>query len=1081
MTRALLAITLFPVALAAAEPVKSYEGSLTIPTYEHSRRETEPPLFANSTLTGMYPFTTYVMPFKPDGPQPKSYRAIFLENEYLKLTYLPELGGRIFSLYDKIRRREVFYRNDVIKPAPYNPRLSWPQSGLELTGPHDLHMMTLYGEPFWAYKIVPHDDGAISLVLAENDPVYQMRVSLTATLHPGIAALEISVFCYNARDGRMPQMLWINTALPATPKTRFIYPMSRTVGHTTAEIADWPLYNGIDYSWDRNNTHMLGVFGIDIYDNFQGAYQFENDYGVFRYADRRVVQGMKLWTFGYGEGSKGYENGYTDHAGPYVEVQSGRYVWDGHYEWVAPHKVESWSEWWVPVAGTGGLTTINRDLALSVDGTNLSLAATRVISGAQLVVRSNAGELLRTAAKFDPAKTLRISLPAGKDLAGLSVSVAGADGHSLFDYHKPSENPGRREYTPFTKPLEQTPKPPEKMSAEELTLAAEFKLKELDGTGARNLLEQALKLDPGFSRAHVLAGIDRFNRGEYAAAVEQLEKAIERDPYSSEAYYYLAISQFALGRDQQAERNLYYVWTDSPYFGEREYWLGRQALLRQNHDEAAVHLAKAVDANGNDLLSLLTLAMCDRERGARVPAEDLLSKVERIDPANPLAAAERYFLTNGEAAKQELLRLLGGQSQEAISASGFYRGLGRWNAAIRILRLVEQDNHDPWGTPPEFYYVLAYCRHEAGEATDAAASLRKALAAAGNIDRFPYRDDSEPPLVYATEAGPADAVAHFALACLLYFRGQHAVAIHHWEQAVESDPQNFSARRALGLAYAEQGAGIDRAATQLEKAVSLNPAHLRTLNDLSALYARAGRFDDQLAVLQNALLRSPNDDDLAEGILTADLNRGRYDDAARVIASHPFAPRHRTYGLRDKYRLMRYALGAQAYQRKDFAAARDSFESALRPPVSLGVDDFQSQASPRQAYYLGRALEALGRGDEAHRTYEKAVAGVERLSGDRDSWNSENYFMVLSLERLGRADDARRLEQHFENFAQSERDDKSAERRAEARYLLGLIRKRAGQNAEAQKLMAEAVEAQPDFIAARLELRGDVLDPLPVH
>ena len=298
------------------------------------------------------------MPFQEGGPKPKTYRAIFVENEYLKLTYIPEFGGRVFSLYDKIRKREVFYRNDVIKPAPYNPRNSWPQSGLELTGPHDLHMLTLHGEPFWANKVVRRDDGSISLVLGELDPVYQMKVNLTATLHPGIAALEIGVFCYNPRPGRMPQMLWINTAVPATPKTRFIYPMSRTVGHTTADIADWPLHNGIDYSWDRNNKNMLGVFGIDIYDNFQGAYQFDNDYGVFRYADRRIVQGMKMWTFGYGEGSKSHERGYTDNAGPYVELQSGRYVWDGHYEWVAPHEVESWTEWWIPVAGTNGLTTL---------------------------------------------------------------------------------------------------------------------------------------------------------------------------------------------------------------------------------------------------------------------------------------------------------------------------------------------------------------------------------------------------------------------------------------------------------------------------------------------------------------------------------------------------------------------------------------------------------------------------------------------------------------------------------------------------------------------------------------------------
>ena len=310
----------------AQTPVRSWEGTVTIPTYEHTRRETEPPLFANSSLTGLYPFTTYRMEFKPDGPQPKTYRAIFVENEYLKLTYLPELGGRFFSLFDKLRGREVFYRNDVIKPASYNPRNSWPISGLELTGPHDLHMLTLHGEPFWANKVVRATDGSVSLVLGEFDPVYQMRVSLTATLHPGVAAMQVSVFCYNPRAARMPQMFWLSGGFAATPKLRFLYPMSRTVGHTTSDIADWPVHNGVDYSWDRNNTNMLGVFGIDFHGDFAGAYEFDRDYGLFRYADRRVVQGMKMWTFGYGPAAKGYEHGYTDKAGPYIELQSGLHV-----------------------------------------------------------------------------------------------------------------------------------------------------------------------------------------------------------------------------------------------------------------------------------------------------------------------------------------------------------------------------------------------------------------------------------------------------------------------------------------------------------------------------------------------------------------------------------------------------------------------------------------------------------------------------------------------------------------------------------------------------------------------------------
>jgi tetratricopeptide (TPR) repeat protein len=1077
-------VFLTAAATAAKPPVWSYEGTLTIPTYEPGARELEPALFSNSTVGGMYPFPSYLLPWREGSPTPKTYHAVFLENEFLKLTYLPELGGRVFSLFDKLHHREVFYRNDVIKPAPYNPRMSWPQSGLELTGPHDVHLLTLHGEPFWSHRIVPREGGAVSLVLGETDPIYHMEVTLSATLHPGVAALEISVFCYNPRDARMPQMFWINSAVPATPKTRFLYQMSRTVGHTTADIADWPVHNGIDYSWDRNNQHMLGVFGIDAYDDFNGAYQFDNDYGVFRYADRRIVQGMKLWTFGYGAGAKDHERSYTDRAGPYVELQSGRHVWDGHYEWVAPHKTEGWSEWWVPVAGIHGVTSLTRDAALNLavdKGTvRIALAAARRIPHAKLVVSARAGEIGRADVDLDPATPFRRDFLTGNsELAELRVWVTDPSGRAVLDYRRPDSDPGRKEYTPFTKPLESPRKPPEQMSVEELVLAAESRLKELDSAEATALLDKALERDPGCSRAHLLLGIHAFTSGQHEDAVRSLEKAIARDPYADEAYYYLAMSQFALGRDKEGERNLYYIWPNSAYYVEREFHLGRLKLRAGDSAAAIEHFHSAVDANADDLFSRLALALLYRELGRATEAREQLAAVEKIDPNHRVVFAERYLASADKAVQRELLRMLGGQSQEAISVSSFYRQFGRWKEAVRLLRLVESNNHDPWGRPPEFYYTLAYCQKRAGDAAGVEESLRKARAAAGNIDRFPYRDEAEPVLREAVTARPDDALARFLLGCLLYYRNQRPQAIEQWEAAVVANPSDFSSRRALGLAYAEQGFPIEKAAAQLERAVELQPANVRALNDLGSLYARAGRFGEQLNLLKKALARSPADDDLVEGVLSAHLNEGNYADAENLLAEHRFAPRHRSYGLRDKYRVMRYGQAARTYSSGDYAAALRRIREAAAPPTSLGVDDFQGQASPRLDYYAGLILEKLGQHTEARQTFERAISGLAQLSGDRDSWSSENFFMVPALKKLGRSAEAARLRQRFEVFALSERDSKSVHYKAEARYLLALVRKNSGRTDEAKALLAEALAARPDLLPARLELRGDVTDALP--
>ena len=518
---------------AKQDVVTVSQGVLTIPTYQSPGRYLQPPLFPHSTLSGIYPFTTYRMPFKEGGPVPEKYPAVFVENEYLKLTYIPELGGRFFSLYDKLHHKQVFYRNDVIKPAHYNDRVNFPLSGIELTGPYDSHSLTTHSEPYWSHTIVKHKDGSVTVVLGELDPIYHMNVTFSATLYPGVAAMRTDVFCYNGTDGQKPQMFWTSASLQSTPKTRFLYPMTQTVGHTTGVVSPWPIYNGEDLSWDRNNKNMLGVFGIDSYDNYGGVYKFDEDYGMFRYADRRVVQGMKLWTFGYGKTATALEHAYTDNAGPYIEAQSGRYVWDGHYEWVYPHTVERWHEWWIPVAGVNGLTTLTQDVALNLEvhpdaaGTNssveIALSPVRPIRNAELKVTAKTGELLNTSIHLIPGTPIKKVISGihtdASGLEDMDVSVTGSDGSVLLEYHRPDSSLGGN-VTPFAKDLQNAPIPPEKMTAEQLVLAAIFKQKEMNVADATNLAKLALERDPGYSEAHQLLGILEFNQDHFQQAAK---------------------------------------------------------------------------------------------------------------------------------------------------------------------------------------------------------------------------------------------------------------------------------------------------------------------------------------------------------------------------------------------------------------------------------------------------------------------------------------------------------------------------------------------------------------------------------
>ncbi|MES2222354.1 MAG: tetratricopeptide repeat protein, partial [Acidobacteriota bacterium] len=162
----------------------------------------------------------------------------------------------------------------------------------------------------------------------------------------------------------------------------------------------------------------------------------------------------------------------------------------------------------------------------------------------------------------------------------------------------------------------------------------------------------------------------------------------------------------------------------------------------------------------------------------------------------------------------------------------------------------------------------------------------------------------------------------------------------------------------------------------------------------------------------------------------------------------------------------------------DYEQALTLFHAALNPPANLGMDTFELQSTPRIYYYIGRTLDALGRTQEAKQAYQESTRGADQLAGGgSDSWNPENFFMVLSLAQLGQQQQAAELLKQFQVFAQFRLDSPHHDRVARARYLLGLIAQYQGDSAEAHKQIQQSAQIEPDYIAPTFQLRGDSIDP----
>ncbi|MGI4852492.1 MAG: tetratricopeptide repeat protein, partial [Janthinobacterium lividum] len=766
----------------------------------------------------------------------------------------------------------------------------------------------------------------------------------------------------------------------------------------------------------------------------------------------------------------------------YYEAQSGRHVWDGHYEWVAPHQVERWSEWWIPVAGTKGLSTLTDSVALNLrteaHALQLDLSPVRAVPGAKLTVTASTGVLSQETLTLAPAVTVHRTVRTRQDAATLhdvQVVVTDANGAALLHYRRPDAAQQPSEYTAFTRELEKPAKLPEQMSAEELVLAAEFRLKELDDAGALDLLNQSLKEDAGYSAANTLKGIVLYKQGKLPEAEVALQAAVDRNPYEDRAWYYLAVTQMGRGNRAAAERNLYYIWPDSAYFGNREYQLGRINLMRGTMDAAINHLQGAIHHNAEDLSAHHLLAVAYRLTKQNDLAEAECVALLRIDPTDRSAFAERYLRTGDAAAKREFKQRMGDQTQEALHAAQFYSDTERWTDAADILRLEAVPNSDPFGTSSVYFYTLADDLDHAGDHSGAKAARESAKQTAAVVDRFPYLPSSEAPLRASLVADPNDALARYDLGCLLYSLNRKDEAVAQWQAAQALQPNDFKVERVLGLAAAETG-HTDVAVEHLQHAVQLDPAHMGTVNDLVTQYARAGRFDDELQLLNASIARADDKDDLLMRLLQVDLVQARYSDAEGIITGHTFAPRHRDTQLRDLYRALKYAEAGKAFATKRYAEAYAALQAVASPPASLGVDDFQFQATSRLAFQMGVVLDAMGRHEEAQREYAESVKRADLTAGDRATYNSDNILLLFALDRLGRKGESDALAEKFKAFAETQLPLKRAHRQAEGHYMLALLALRSGDQAGAKQQMEAALHAEPDFLQPRFDLRKDSID-----
>ena len=1100
--------------LSAAEAVKMWEEDVTLPTYLAGDPEPNPMFYFGRMSQGaegrVYPYPLFdtLTGKKVD----KKYRMVYLENEYIKIGVLPEIGGRIFSGLDKTNNYEFFYKQHVIKPALIGLIGAWISGGVEWNVPHH-HRATTFMPV--QHRLEENADGSKTVWVGELEVRHRMRWAVGYTLHPGKSYIEVSLRMLNRTPFVNTMLCFANVAVHVNEDYQVIFPPSTQWGthHHKREFIKWPIADGmyggadftkgVDVSWYKNHTSANSIFAWNYSDDFVAGYDHGKEAGTMAVANHHIVPGKKLWTWGNGPRGRMWDHILTDEDGPYIEIMVGAYS-DNQpdYSWLAPYEVKSFQMFWYPFRDIGGVKQANLEAAVNLEMGDDRIAkvgfnATSAYPAATVLLKAGDRVLLEEKIDIDPGKPYgkEVPVPAGIDQHDLRASLS-AGGKELVSYSpirlEPQERP-----KPVTAPL----KPEEIKTNEELYLTGlwieQFHNAELE---PEPYWEEALRRDPYDTRVNTALGIRLLKIARYADAEKHLRTAVERltsrheTPKNAEATYYLGVALKAQGKQDAAFDRFYKATWNAPWRDMSYYSLAEIAAGRGEFDNALELVNRSLDANALNIRALNLKAALLRHLGKKEEALQVLATVrERTDPLDVRMMAERWLLTKSAADAKILRENLTEHSATGLETAAEYLDAGLWGDGCTVLSEMVAAAPDNSRISPMVYYYLAYFADKQGQDSKAADYYQ--LAAKMPPDYvFPFQNEAEYVLRAAIAANPSDARAPYYLGNLL-FDWQPDEAVRMWEKSAAMDPSFPIVHRNLAIAYShrEEGNSLDKAIASMEKAVSLDHKYPIHFYELDQLYEAAGTPPEKrLAILEkNQGIVEERDDALSREVALK-VVMGKYDAAIDLMTGRDYDVwEGGSLNVASFWTDAHLLRGHQNMEAKRYQEALADYQAAFEIPSNLPSDQGSGARQAEASYWIGTAYEALGDQAKARESWEKA-AGTEFRRARRGGGGTvasgrgvQLYYQGLALGKLGQNDKAQAIFRSLIKDGMQAAGGKSAEldqsasvdeqnsqraRLAMAHYVAGLGYLGLGETGTARNQLNEALKLSPAHMGAKTSL-----------
>ncbi len=971
LTLLLLIAVLSGPTSASAASVKASRGEMTLPTYPW-RPAVKHPYFRGTDGKNIYPYP--MLDNLSREKTSRTYRTVVLENEYLRITFLPELGGRIHEVIDKTTGQPMFYVNHVIKPGLIGQCGAWISGGVEWnTGPqgHTVGCM----QPVDVAILPPDKDGSRSVAIGETEKIYGTQWTVVVTLRPGRSFIEERIRIYNPTDTVRPYYFWNCTAVPNPPGFRFIYPMTLGSDHGATKFFHWPFDHGKDLTRGTNYQDGTSIFAWHCDQDFFGLYDDGAQRGVVAYANHHLLPGKKAWTWGQGSYGRMHQMDLTDTDGPYNEVQTGPLLTQADVGRLEPCEAVSWREWWYPIHALGGFTYANRDVAVNaaVDGSQLrlrllgtgkwSLVEAQVLKGSNVIARSQC--------KLSPAEPAELKL----DLAGAKqpFEVRLTSGKlTLAQFRVPLALPERQ-------PPEKSPKP---QTASELAQAGwqEYLFARCDE--AEKQFRQALGQDKECASARI--GLALLNLdSEPATAATEGRAAVAANPDDGLGHFALAVAALRTGDETTAADEAWKAALD-PATAVPGRALAARLLIRKADWTRAIQTLSAAGPWQSDPVCRNYLALALLQHGDRKAAVQTARANLEVNPLDAFARSV-LWLAHDEKKPLTLAALVQGNSTAVLDLAAQLSAVNQTATALPVLRefYCDESASTANAKQPLPFYWAAYLAGRLGQADRSAGYLHQAQICS-DARVFPHRHETLPVLRWAVATDANDGKAALYLGHLLFSLGRYAEGRDYWIRATRRGIKSTIPLRALGMASLRLDHDASAAAKFLRQAHEVDPQDAIVARDLAqVLFNLADKADsadrkrelwtEARNSLQDAFPAGQGRSDFVALLARAQDRLGDYAAAARMLDSVRVTVWEGAREVHDLFEAAHLELGKEQLESGHAAEALKEFNRALEYPENLATGKLESTREAHIQYLRGNALVALGRKEEAIAAWKLAA------------------------------------------------------------------------------------------------------------